>query len=329
MTFQTPHTMSSLQRLNHIFAPRGRKLATRLGSGLLALSLSIGMALPAVAADPFRANTAVAPHDIGPLTESAFKAIFKDGDYESAREYISQAQATESDEPLIHAMTASMSYLDNDLAGVYDSAIATQTTAEALKATDPLRGHLYSAVGVFLEGAHVMKTQGVGRGTPTALGMLQKVFNELDEAESIDPNDPELNLIKGYMDLMLAVNLPFSNPAESIDRVNAYGSPVYLAQRGIAIGYRDLENLDAAIVAVDQAIAAAPTNPELFYLKAQLLAKQGAQADSAVLFDKALDYSDQLPTSLVKQITWEGCVAEGIATDEQCKAQRDAAVGAF
>ncbi len=295
----------------------------------MALSLSIGTALPTFAADPFRANTPTASHDIGPLTESAFKAIFKDGDYTSARDYIDQAEATESDEPLIHAMKASMAYLDNDFAGVYDSAIATQTTAEALKAADPLRGHLYSAVGVFLEGAHVMKTQGVARGTPTALGMLQQVFNELDEAESIDPTDPELNLVKGYMDLMLAVNLPFSNPQESINRMNQYGSPTYLTQRGIAIGYRDLENIDQAIVAVDQAIAAAPTNPELLYLKAQLLAKQGAQADSAALFDKALDYSSQLPTSLVKQITWEGCVAEGISTAEQCKAQRDAAEGAF
>lgn len=332
MTFQSPHTMSSFtQRILNPNSRKlgGRKLATRLGSGLLALSLSVGIALPSVAADPFRAGTSVAPHDIGPLTESAFKAIFKDGDYTSARDYLKQAETAESGEPLIHAMLASMAYLDNDFDSVYERAIATQTAAEALKSSDPMRGHLYSAVGVFLEGSHVMKTQGVAKGTPKALGMLQQVFNELDEAESIAPNDPELNLLKGYMDLMLAVNLPFSNPEESIARMNQHGSPTYLTQRGIAVGYRDLEKLDDAIVAVDEAIAAAPANPELFYLKAQLLAKQGAQADSTVLFNEALKYSDQLPTSLVQQITWEGCVAEGISNAEQCKAKKNAATGAF
>ena len=54
--------------------------------------------------------------------------------------------------------------------------------------------------------------------------MLQQVFSELDEAESINPSDPELNLIKGYMDLMLAVNLPFSNPEGAISQMSTYGS---------------------------------------------------------------------------------------------------------
>ncbi len=292
----------------------------------MALSLSVGMALPSLAADPFRSGTSAAPHDIGPLTESAFKAIFKEGNYASARKYLEDAKTAEAGEPLIHAMLASMAYLDNDLDGVYNRAIATQTAAEALKASDPMRGHLYSAVGIFLEGSHVMKTDGVAKGTPKALGMLQQVFSELDEAESIAPNDPELNLIKGYMDLMLAVNLPFSNPADSIARMKQHGSPTYLTQRGIAVGYRDLEQLDNAIVAVDEAIAAAPENPELFYLKAQLLARQGEQAKSTEFFKKALMNPSQLPTSLVQQITWESCVAAGAA---QCEEKRDAAKGGF
>lgn len=296
----------------------------------MALSLSLATVLPALAADPFRANTASTPHSIGPLTESAFKAIFKDGDYIRAQDYLAQAEAAESGEPLVQAMLASMEYLrGGDLAGVNERAAATKSAAQALKPSDPLRGHLYTAVGTFLEGAYIMKTQSVARGTPAALGLLQTVFNELDKAESIDPNDPELNLLKGYMDLMLAVNLPFSNPDEAIARMSDYGSPAYLTQRGIAVGYRDLGDYDKAVVAVDKAIAAAPSNPELLYLKAQLLAKQGAQADSAVLFKKALESANQLPTSLVKQITWEGCVAEGIANSQQCQDQKNAAKGAF
>lgn len=320
--------MSSLKLPKRIFNLNSRKLVTKLGSGLVALSLSVGMALPSLAADPFRAGTSTAPHDIGPLTESAFKAIFKDGDYTTARQYLNQAETAESDEPLVHAMLASMAYLNDDFEAVYERAIATQTTAEALKASDPMRGHLYSAVGVFLEGSHVMKTEGVAKGTPKALGMLQKVFSELDEAESIAPNDPELNLLKGYMDLMLAVNLPFSNPEVSIARMDQHGSPTYLTQRGIAVGYRDLDKFDEAISAVDEALIAAPNNPELFYLKAQLLAKQGAGDDSARLFEEALEYADQLPTSLVQQITWEGCMVQGFS-GEQCKQEKDAAVGAF
>lgn len=333
MTFHNPHATSSPSfwsrfHQRHLNWIGDRKLAVRLGSGLMALSLSLATALPTLAADPFRAGTSTASHDIGPLTENAFKAIFKDGDYKSAKAYLAQAESAESGEPLAQAMLASIDYLSGNLENVNQRAAATKSAAQALESSDPLRGHLYTAVGTFLQGAYVLKTQGVARGTPAALGMLQTVFNELDEAESINPTDPELNLLKGYMDLMLAVNLPFSNPDEAIARMSDYGNPVYLTQRGIAIGYRDLGDYDKAVVAVDKAIAAAPNNPELLYLKAQLLVKQGARADGAVLFKKALESADQLPTSLVKQITWESCMAAG-ATGDQCKSQRDAAEGAF
>ncbi|MEL6157595.1 MAG: Sll0314/Alr1548 family TPR repeat-containing protein [Cyanobacteria bacterium J06554_11] len=293
-----------------------RKLSIRLGSGLLALGLSVGslgvgVALPAFAADPFRTSS---PHDIGELTEAAFQAIFRDGDYEEAQQILQAAETAEADEPLVHAMLASMAYLEGDagLEEVARRATLTREAAEALVETDPLRGHLYTAVGVFLEGAYVLQTEGVAKGTPRALGMLQTVFSELDAAERIDPTDSELNLLKGYMDLMLAVNLPFSNPEEAISRMDQYGNPVYLTQRGIAIGYRDLAQYDAAMIAVDKAIAAAPENPELFYLKAQLHARLGNGDESVEYFNRALAYEDQLPENLVRRITWEGCIAEGV-----------------
>lgn len=287
----------------------------------MAFSLSIGMALPVLAADPFRANTSTPAHEIGDLTEDAFEAIFKRGDYLSARQILAQAETAESGEPLVHAMLASMAYLDNDFTEVYDRAIKTQSTAVALKASDPLRGHLYTAVGLFLEGAYVLKTEGIAKGTPRALGMLQQVFRELDNAEEINADDPELNLLKGYMDLMLAVNLPFSNPDQAIARMSSYGSPTYLAQRGIAIGYRDLDRPDAALVAVDKAIAAAPNNPELLYLKAQILNRQGNQTSSINYFDQALTYSAQLPPALVNRMTWERCVILPSANADACSRQ--------
>ena len=282
-----------------------RKLTTRLGSGLLAIGLSISVALPSVA-DPFRPNST---RKIGPFTEQAFEAIFKEGDYNKANDFLEQAKTEEADEPLVHAMLASTAYLEDDLAKVLEGAQKTSEVASALKSSDPLRGHLYTAVGTFLKGAYLLKTKGVAEATPEALSMLQQVFSELDAAEAIDAEDPELNLLKGYMDLMLAVNLPFSNPDEAISRMSQYGSPAYLTQRGIAIGYRDLDRLDDALIAVDRALAGAGDNPELYYLKAQLLVRQGNPTDSLEWFNKALELRDQLPQKLQTRIQWEECNA--------------------
>lgn len=319
----THHLVQNLMAFRNAFmtssllSRSARKLALRMGSGLLALSLSLGTALPTFAADPFRTSS---PHAIGELTEDAFRAIFEDADYVAAREILARAETAESDEPLVHAMLASMAYLDGEegLEEVQRRAFLTQEAAQALidSGADPLRGNLYTAVGVFLEGAYVMQTQGVARGTPRALGMLQKVFSALDAAEAIDSEDAELNLLKGYMDLMLAVNLPFSDPADAIARMEQYGSPTYLAQRGIAIGYRDLGEYDAAMVAVDKAISEASDNPELLYLKAQLLSRLGRQNESVDYFNQALQYKDQLPANLVRRMTWEGCIAEGTPGQE-------------
>ncbi len=286
-------------------------LSTRIGSVLLALGMSATVALPTLAADPFRDNNS---HEIGDLTEQAFEAIFKSGNYERASEILEEAETAEADEPLVHAMLASMAYLEGDsgLDEVLKRAELTKQTAEALKETDELRGHLYTAVGIFLEGAYLLKTEGVARATPTALGMLQQVFTELDAAEEIAPEDAELNLLKGYMDLMLAVNLPFSNPDEAISRMTQYGNPDYLTQRGVAIGYRDLGQYDDALTAVDKALAAAADNPELYYLKAQLLVRQDKDSESLEWFAKAVELKDQLPPVLAEQILWEECHA---ATD--------------
>ena len=298
--------------ISKISTSRVSKFAARLGSGFFALSVSLSVALPTLAADPFRTSN---PHEISTLTETAFEAVFKEGNYVKAREILSQPEAQSSGDPLVQAMQASVAYLDNDFAGVTERARATKQAAIALEAEDPLRSHLYQAVGIFMEGASILKAQGVARGTPMALGMLQQVFNHLDEAEAIDPDDPELNLIKGYMDLMLAVNLPFSNPEEAISRMEQYGSPTYLSQRGIAIGYRDLDRNEEGLAAAEKALSAAPDNPELHYLKGQLLLRLGRQGDSAESFNEALEYKDQLPPEVVKRITFEGCVAEGESGD--------------
>lgn len=319
MAFYNSSMKSSLQSSQRISRLPFR-LATRLASGFMALSLSVGMALPTLAADPFRPNDS--SHNIGDNTQAAFEAIFKEGNYDKAEGLLETAEQNEPNEPLVHAMLASMAYLEGDsgLPEVARRADLTKEKAQALMATDPLRGHLYTAVGTFLEGAYVLKTQGVARGTPRALGLLQQVFSEMDAAESINAADPELNLLKGYMDLLLAVNLPFSNPEEAIANMTEHGSPVYLTQRGVALGYRDLGRYTDAINAVDRAIAAAPQNPELFYLKAQILRRQGAKAASVEMFQRALDSAEQLPPALANRIVREQCGAEEVS-GAQCAAR--------
>lgn len=210
-------------------------------------------------------------------------------------------------------MKASLAYTLNDdmnAFGAYGK--RTLETAQKLLNQDPLRGNLYAAVGHFLQGAAVLKRDGTVRGTPQALAELRQVYSYLDKAEAISANDPELNLLRGYMDLMLAVNLPFSNPEQAIARLAKFAGPKYLADRGLAIGYRDLDRYTEALTYVDRALQATPNNPELYYLKAQILAEQGRKQNNqpalkAALenFDRAIAKKEQLPKNLVKQIERE------------------------
>jgi tetratricopeptide (TPR) repeat protein len=265
---------------------------------------------PAFAKDPFRTSN---PRPIGDNTEAVFRAIFEKGDYKTADLTLSKV---ETNEPLAHALQASMAYVnwqderDAQKRSFFaeefrKNAEETRETAKQLMASDPLRGNVYVAVGHFLDAAHVVGTQGTVRGTPQALSLLQEAFKHLDAADKISPQDPELNVIKGYMDLFLSINLPFSNPNDAIARLERYAGPRYLADRGLAIGYRDMNQQAKALDAVNRALQITPTNPELLYLKAQILVRQGNNRDSIPLFEQALAKQEQLPQGLVKQISKE------------------------
>jgi len=281
---------------NWLPAPK-RTVTTLASAAALVLGLWVS---PTFAKDPFRTNN---PRPIGDNTEAAFNSIFKEGNYKAAKNYLQKAEASEANEPLAHAMMASLAYTTQDWETLKSHAIKTQQTAQQLKSTDPLRANLYTAVGQFLEGSYDFKKDGpVG-----ALGKLQKVFQYLDEAKKIDPKDPELNLLTGYMDLMLAVNLPFSDPAQAIEKLEKYASPSYLAYRGIAVGYRDLKKYPKALEFVDRALALTPNNPEVLYLKAQILRSQGKNKEAQYFFKKAEGKLAQLPNSSAAQITYEQC----------------------
>jgi len=288
-------------------------LSFRVGRRWLGLFFGLGLALlplmqPSWAGDPFRTQS---PHEISDTSEQVFYAMFRDGDYVAARQGLNNAAATDDRDPLFHALGAAFAYLDEDWDTLATKAAMTQQTATQLVATDPLRGNLYEAVGIFLEGAHILQTEGVARGTPKALGMLQQVFDRMDTAEAIAPQDPEMSLLKGYMDLLLAVNLPFANPERAIAQLSNYGYPTYVAYRGIALGYRDLDRDAEALAAIDVALGAAPQNPDLLYLKAQILRRLDRPNESIEYFDQALTYAAQLPSKTAQQMAFERCHVTG------------------
>lgn len=275
-------------------------------SAIVTLSLSVS---PTLAQDPFRVTN---QRQIGDKTEAAFIAIFKDGNYAAAERYVQQAESSEPNEPLVYAMKASLAYTNEDLDSFMSYGQKTLATAQQLMTKDPLRGNLYTAVGHFFQGAAVLTREGTVKGTPRALSELRQVYEYLDKAEAISSTDPELNLIRGYMDLMLSAYLPFSHPEQAMERLEKFAGPRYLADRGLAIGYRDLDQYTEALSFVDRALQVTSDNPELFYLKAQILTNQGQeQNDQSILseavknFDKAIALKEQLPVDLVKQIERE------------------------
>ncbi|MGK7918867.1 MAG: Sll0314/Alr1548 family TPR repeat-containing protein, partial [Trichodesmium sp.] len=275
---------------------------------LISLNLSINPAI----GDPFRQKN---PIEIGEKTEAAFQAMFAEGNYKKAKDYLKIAESEEIDEPLVYAMISSLHYLDENWESLKLYAEKTTEVAENLIAINPVRGNIYAATGYFLEGAYIISEEGTLKGTPKALEKLRKALSHFDKAERINSSDPELNLLKGYMDLMLAVNLPFSDPAKAIEKLQEKAYPHHLAYRGLAVAYRDLDDLKKALKYADKALSKVPENPEVHYLKAQILVSQAKDKDNDLAIRKkaeenfqiALSKPDQMPRRLVAQIFFEQC----------------------
>jgi tetratricopeptide (TPR) repeat protein len=275
--------------------------SSTIGLGLLSATL---IANPAFAADPFRTSN---PKAIGNQTEAAFNALFKEGNYVQASELVKKAEAKESSEPLVYGMKAILAFNNADLGTFESAAKATREKGEQLISSDKLRGNLYASVGSFLEGAAIVRRDGLVKGAPAALGKVQEAFKKLDEAEKVDSKDPELNLVKGAIDLALAVNvkLPLSDSGKAIARLEGAAGPRYIADRSLAWGYRDLKEPTKAMDAIDRALKVTKDNPELHYLKAQIFVKQKNDKTAVEWFEKALSKRSQLPNALATQIEKE------------------------
>jgi tetratricopeptide (TPR) repeat protein len=291
-------------------------------SALVTPMSQFNLAIAPAVADPTpikpTSNMAYPPGGIkakqGSNVERAKEAMFRDGDYIKAKQYLDAALKTEPNEPLTYAMNTLYPFSSGDFETVRDYGEKTTKAAEKLMKTNPLRGNLYQGVGGAILAAYEMKK--ANGGALGALSKLQKVFEYMDKANKIDPNNSELNLIKGYMDLLLAVNVPFSDTSQAIDRLKN-AEPRYLALRGMYIGHRDLKQYDLANNAIDAARKIAPQNPELTYYKAQILNIRGRELkndnelrESIKLFEVAYQKRDRLLLSTISQILSEHCQAK-------------------
>ncbi|MBF2097475.1 MAG: tetratricopeptide repeat protein [Gloeomargaritaceae cyanobacterium C42_A2020_066] len=292
---------------------RTRFLRPSLSPWLLAL-LGLGwggfLGTPlALAGDPFRPTN---PRAISDTTEALFLQMFRDGNYAQVRQSLAKALATDGDEPILQSLRAALAYVDKDYGVMNQAAEATTAAAEKLMTRDPLRGNLYKGVGLFME-AGALATQNKANLVliaPQLLAQVNQAFKAFDAAAAIDPTDPEVNLIRGYVEMLLAVNVPFFNADQAINKLQRYAAPPYLMHRGLALAYRDLKRPAEALTQVDLALKAAPQNPELLYLKGQILAQQKNFTESVRYFDQALASANQLPNSLVSQIQRERRQAE-------------------
>lgn len=283
-------------------------------SSTIAIALS-GWGSMALAGDPFQRNPERA---IGDATEEVFDAMFKEGNYREAERLIDQALREDANEPLAHALRAGLAYNSGDWETLLSHGKKTKETAERLIATDPVRGHLYKGVGLMLEGAYdVLKNKNYLGAVPK----LQSIFQAFDAAKAADPNDPEMNLAKGYMELLLAVNLPFASPDAAIDNLRRTAKPDYLVDRGLALAYRDLGKFQEALDYVNRARSQTADNPEITYLKAQILHELGKidgnhqpqlVREAIKLFGDALDEIDRFPDPELnkKQLEREKRIAE-------------------
>jgi tetratricopeptide (TPR) repeat protein len=284
-------------------------------NGLRSLVISSTIVLPAAvtfASSPANSSPRSGPSLVPIPTDARtiVKVMFGDSDYVKAQAMLVAAEKSNSDDPLVYTLSAAYAYNSENWEKVNFYGSRTRQRATAMMSRNALRGNLYTAVGLFIEGTYKYKRE----GTVAALNQLQQVLVYLEKAEKINSRDPELNLIKGYMELLLAVSLPIADAELAIERLEKYAEPKFLAYRGIALGYRDLGKYDRALQYLKKAQDLTPNNPELQYLSSQINYRIGRspinrdRLNTAIAgYDRALTKRMTLPTITVAEIVREKC----------------------
>ena len=270
---------------------RMQKFLRRYGATPLAVVLLC--AHSAIAADPFRVGVKARP--IGPSLQSAFEDFFRYGRYQSSSEKLTKAEAENPNEPLVYTLQAATAYQNRQKEAFLTTLPKIRTASKRMAAKDAARSHLYQGIAQGLEGYFLKDSV---TDLPKTLTYASSMLLEIDKAHQLSPNDPEINLFVGF------VNMVLSKHDEALKNFQKAGPP-YLALRGQALVYRDTNDYANAQIAVDKAIAIAPQNPELLYLKAQILVKQKNPTEAVKFFDQAIKLGDQLPEGTLKQIKKE------------------------
>ncbi len=254
----------------------------------------------AIAADPFRTGTEARP--IGPSLESAFHDFFRNGSYLNSSQKLKAAELENPREPLVYTLQAALAYMNEQPDKMLSLAKKTGTVAQTMGPKDKARSHLYLGLAQGLEGASYYLKDG-DAGLLRAFPNVSSMLLEINKARQLAPADPEVNLVVGYIQTILASQKmkPYSDALQSFNKAK----PSYLALRGQALVYRDTKDYPQAQAMVEKALVDAPTNPELLYLKGQILALQQKPVDAIAFFDKALTLGKQLPESTKKQIRKE------------------------
>ncbi len=247
----------------------------------------------ASAADPFRVGIKARP--IGSSLQSVFEDFFRYGRYQSSNQKLTMAQAENPNEPLVYTLLAATAY-QNQQKGVFLTTLPKiRAASKAIAVKDVARSHLYQGIAQGLEGYFLKDSV---TDLPKTLTYASSMLLEIDKAHQLSPNDPEINLFVGF------INMVLGKRDEALSNFQKAGPP-YLALRGQALVYRDTQDYANAQVAVDKAIATAPKNPELFYLKAQILSLQKKPTEAVKFFDRAIKLGNELPEGTLKQINKE------------------------
>jgi tetratricopeptide (TPR) repeat protein len=250
---------------------------------------------PALAQDPFRTGSDARP--IGPTLESAFEDFFRTGEFQDANQKLNKAQSENPNEPLVYTLQAALAYQNGQREKMLAMTQKTRDVAQAIEAKDPGRSHLYRGIAQGLEGSSYYLKDGF-LGLPKALTYVTSMFLEIDRARQLTPQDPEVNLFVGYIDLLL-------NKYDDALKEFRKAGPPYLALRGQALVLRDTKAYPQAQAMAEKALVAAPRNAELHYLKAQTLALQNKPEEALASFNKALELGKQLPPSTKTQLMRE------------------------
>jgi tetratricopeptide (TPR) repeat protein len=247
----------------------------------------------ALAVDPFRVGIKARP--MGLSLESAFKDFFLYGKYQSSIPKLAKAQVENPNEPLVYTLQAATAYQNQQNDKFLASLSKIRDASKAIAAKDSARSHLYQGVAQGLEGYFLKDSV---TDLPKTLTYASSMLLEIDKAHQLSPNDPEINLFVGFINMVLGKN------DEALQNFQKAGPP-YLALRGQALVYRDTRDYGKAQIAVDKAISVAPQNPELLYLKAQILVLQKNPTEAMKYFDQALKLGKELPADTLKQINKE------------------------